>query len=265
MLTLNQVVKRIKTIALSQAQVRNFYFGSVTDFLNDKTTKYAAIFLQDEPGNISPVSNALTFNFKLYALDLENTSEDTQANTLDVQSDMLSVCADFIAIANDSSYDDWDLNVSANYVLVRESFDDMVAGVILDVQVSIPFNSDVCAAPRNVAAIVSWDYFSDDPSGILDELAFRNSMDYIFNTDSLFIQFQPQADQNYLVVRLPASENEFLFWYNTTFNQGEIPDFVYHSIETIGAYQYICTRRIANLDPATQIVKYSKIPNNATA
>lgn len=256
MLTLNQVVKRIEIIALSHAQVRNFYFGSVTDFLNDKTTKYASIFLQDEPGNISPLSNSLTFNFKLYALDLENVSEEAQANTLDVQSDMLSVCADFIAIANDSTYDDWDLNVSTNYALVRGMYDDMVAGVILDVQVAIPYSSDVCAAPRNVAATVSWDYFVGDPLGILDELTFRNSMDYVFNTQNLFIEFPEGADQNYLVVRIPATENPYTFWYNTDFNKGEIPDYVYHSIETIGAYQYISTRRIANIDPATRIIKY---------
>lgn len=148
MLTLNQIVRRIKTIALNQKQIKNFYFGSVTDFLNDKTTRYASAFLQDQPGNIDPAGKTVTYLFKMYFLDLENVSEDTQANTLDVQSDMVQVAADIVAEIDFHGFDDWMVLGASNFVLVREEFEDFVAGVAIDITIQVPYDKDICAVPN---------------------------------------------------------------------------------------------------------------------
>jgi hypothetical protein len=113
MLTLNQIVRRIKTIALQHKQLRNFYFGSVTDFLNDKQTQYASIFLQDLPGNIDVSGKVISFPFKMYLLDCEDVSNEAQKNTLDVQSDMVSVGADLLAEFDHSEYQDWNVSINA--------------------------------------------------------------------------------------------------------------------------------------------------------
>jgi len=148
MLTLNQIVRRIQKLALNHKQIRNFYFGSVTDFLNDKTTKYASAFLQDQPGVIDPTGKTVTYLFKMYFLDLEHVSEETGANTLDVQSDMLQVATDIVAEIDFHGFIDWMVSTAANFVLVREEFDDFVAGVAIDLTIQVPYDKDICAVPN---------------------------------------------------------------------------------------------------------------------
>lgn len=150
MLSLNQIVRRIQNIAENHQQIRNFYFGSVTDFLTDKTTKYASAFLQDQPGIIDSAGKTVTYPFKMYFLDLENVSEETQANTLDVQSDMLQVAADVVAEIDFHGFDDWEMSGQNSYVLVREEFDDIVAGCVIDLTIITPYVKDICAVPNNV-------------------------------------------------------------------------------------------------------------------
>lgn len=148
MLSLNQIVKRIETIALNHLQIRHFYFGSVTDFLTDKTTRYASCFMQDQPGNIDSAGKVVTYLFKLYFLDLENVASDTQKNTVDVQSDMLQIATDTIAQIDFSGFIDWMVLGASNFVLVREEFDDFVAGVAVDINIQVPFDKDICAVPN---------------------------------------------------------------------------------------------------------------------
>lgn len=147
MLTLNQIVKRIKTIALNQAQLRHFYFGSLPDFETDKTIKFAALFLQDQPGIIDVGGNAVSYLFKAFFLDLEDVSFQTQDNTLDVQSDMMQCATDMLAQFNFSDYTDWKVSGVSNFVLVREELDDILAGAAVDFTISVPYDKDVCAVP----------------------------------------------------------------------------------------------------------------------
>jgi hypothetical protein len=148
MLTLNQIVRRIKTIALQHKQLRNFYFGNVTDFIEDKQTRYASLFLQDNQGVIDVAGKVVSYNFKMFLLDLENVSNETQKNTLDVQSDMASVATDLLAEFNHSDYLDWKLSSGSSFGLVRESFDDIVAGIVVDLTIQIPYDNNTCAVPN---------------------------------------------------------------------------------------------------------------------
>lgn len=148
-MTLNQVIKRIEDICLAHKQLRNFYFGVPTDFLTEKTTRYASSFLQDVAGSIDPGSKSLVMSFKLYLLDIVNTSKLAKENELDVQSDMLSIGLDLLAEFNHSNYTDWKISLSNSIVLVREEYDDLVAGVVVDFSVITPYNLDTCAVPTD--------------------------------------------------------------------------------------------------------------------
>lgn len=147
-MTFNQVVLRIKTLALAHAQLRNFYYGNVSDFLTDRTTQYASCFLQDTPGSISPGSKVTTLNFKIFLLDLVNVSEDSKANELDVQSDMLSVAEDLLSQFDDSVYTDWRIGSSSPIVFVRDEQPDVTAGVVVDITIDKLFVKDTCAIPE---------------------------------------------------------------------------------------------------------------------
>lgn len=152
-LTLNQVIKRIRLISIAHKQIRNFYFGLPGDFLNDKTTEYASVFLQDVPGVIDLLAKKRTLSFKLYALDLVHVSEDTKSNELDVQSDMLSIVEDLVAEINHSSYTDWKLSISNPITLLREEFDDIVAGIVVDISIVTPYTQDACVVPTETLPV----------------------------------------------------------------------------------------------------------------
>jgi hypothetical protein len=156
-MTLNQVLKRIKLIALSHKQVRNFQQGLVSDFLTDKTTLYPSVFLQDNGGKISTSAHATTLSYKLFFIDLVNLSEETKGNEQDVQSDMLSVAQDIIAQMNNSNYDDWALSVDNNVEFVVEEYGDMVAGCIVDISIRTMFKQNVCEVPSDLTDYVTTD------------------------------------------------------------------------------------------------------------
>lgn len=149
MLTYNQILKRIKTTCLSHQQVKNFYKGKLTGFLTDKTTLYTSVFLENEGGSININNKIRTSKFKLWILDLVNVIDNTDVNLDDVQSDCLSIAIDLISMLDSYAYQDWSLESDNNYELVQEKFNDMVAGVFVDITIRTPYDSDKCSIPVN--------------------------------------------------------------------------------------------------------------------
>lgn len=148
-MTLNNVINRIKALALSHKQVRNFYQGLLTDFLTDKTTNYPSVFLQGVDGKISTAGHATTLNYRMFLLDLVNVSENSNANSQEVQSDMLLVAMDLVAQMNAGMFDDWGLSTDNSLTLMYEDKDDVVAGCMLDFSLRIKFTQDLCQIPTD--------------------------------------------------------------------------------------------------------------------
>lgn len=197
-MTLNQIVERIRLISIAHKQVRNFYFGLPSDFLKDKTTKYASSFLQDAPGVIDITGKQITFGFKLFLLDLVHVSQDAKANELDVQSDMTSVALDLMAEMNHSSYNDWKVSISNPLTLVREEFDDLVAGAVVDFSVSVPYPLDTCVVPTETLP---------DPGLIIPEdMKLIYDMEYVA-TGSEGSSFVPPAAVGKKIVLIVRENN----------------------------------------------------------
>lgn len=219
-MTLNQIIKRIQEISLAHKQLRNFYYGLPSDFLEERTTLYASAFLQDVPGTIDITGNVTAFGFKLYCLDLVNVSEDSKANEQDVQSDMVSVLQDLIAEMDHSSYTDWKVSGSNTLTIVQEEFDDMVAGAVADIIISVPYLRDVCAVPtETLPGIIN----NDDMKFVYDETYIATGLEgTILSIPALVgkkILFAKRAN-NIIdkVSNLPASD-EFT-WNDTVITLG---------------------------------------------
>ena len=146
-MTLNQMIARIEAKSLAHLQVRNFYFGKATDFLTDKTTLFASVFLQDNGGVISLSGKEYSVSFRMFFLDLVNVAANAKENELEVQSDMLSVAKGILAAMNSGEYTDWAISNSNNFQLVEEEFDDMVAGVVVDITIRTPSDDGYCEEP----------------------------------------------------------------------------------------------------------------------
>lgn len=147
MLTLNQIIKRVESICLAHGQVKNFYFGSVTDFLTEKTTEFPSVFAEDMGGSISQTSKEVTLSLNLFFLDLVNVAGNAKENELDVQSDMLSVALDLCAKLNSSEYSDWAVTGTNSYEIIREGENDLYAGVFVKIQIRVPWLQSYCEMP----------------------------------------------------------------------------------------------------------------------
>ena len=156
-MTLNQVINRIKALSLGHKQVRSFYQGLVTDFLADKTTKYPAVFLQDNGGKISLSGHATTLNYRLFLMDLVHVSEDSKQNEQDVQSDMVSIAMDLLAQMNNGAYSDWIVSADNNLQLVVENDNDMHAGCIVDISIRIMYQQNICQIPTDITNYIPTD------------------------------------------------------------------------------------------------------------
>lgn len=158
-MTLNQVIRRIKALALDHKQVRNFYQGLVGDFLADKTTLYPSAFLQNTGGTLSTSSKALTLGYRMFLCDLVHVSEDTMTNQLDVQSDMLQIMMDLVAQMNFGAFNDWALSSDMQVQLFVEDENDQFAGCYLDFTIRFMFSQNICQIPT-----VFTDYQPTDPT-----------------------------------------------------------------------------------------------------
>ena len=146
-LTLNQVVSRIQTVVLNHKQIKSFYFGKASDFLNDKELRYAGCFVTDTGVVIDLAGKVTTYSFKMFLLDLVNVSNNAKENEFEVQSDMMSVAQDLMALFDYSEYTDWRVSQNNPVQLVSEEFADMNGGVAIDFSINVQYLKDVCAVP----------------------------------------------------------------------------------------------------------------------
>lgn len=147
-LTLNQIIKRIETLALSHEQINSFYFGDKVEFDSGADINYPVCFCEQLPGSINRAEHLQRFNFRLYLFDRVLISEDTEGNETEVLSDMSSVAADMAAMLMAYEYeDDWMIDNVIVLSSATEELGDMVSGSVLEIGVSVDFIADRCQVP----------------------------------------------------------------------------------------------------------------------
>lgn len=147
-LTLNQVVKRLRSLALSHAQVNSFFFGDPHEFDANGEITYPGCFLEQQPGTIDRATHFQRLNFRVYFLDLVGVSSGTEENETEVLSDMNQVAVDFFAMLLSSEYqDDWMVEERTTVTPGTESLNDMVAGVVMEISIMVEFLADRCVIP----------------------------------------------------------------------------------------------------------------------
>ena len=149
-LTLNQIVKRLKTAAESHKQIATFIN---TDYLEEYMTEPDRVqypvcvsVLQDPI--ISRVTKATEHPFKIYFLDLVNVASDTKANQADVYSDMMEIAKDFVALLQNNDWRfDWEIGKNTPVQTIRDGSEDVVCGVCVTISIFTAFTADRCQVP----------------------------------------------------------------------------------------------------------------------
>ncbi len=139
-MTLNQIVQQITSYGTSHPQISTVYFGDFADKLDDADIVYPAMFFDLDGGNF--LAKQLSFSFSIYLLDRHLVETDAQ----EVLSDMSLVAEDIVARLRTPS-NEWITSDNINVQFFRETEPDYLAGVRLDVTITLPSINNRCQIP----------------------------------------------------------------------------------------------------------------------
>jgi hypothetical protein len=139
-MTLNQIVKQITSYGTSHPQISTVFFGDFADKLDDADVVYPAMFYDLNGGNF--LAKQLSFSFSIYLLDRHLVETDAQ----EVLSDMSLVAEDIVARLRTPS-NEWITSDNINVQFFREAEPDYLAGVRLDVTITLPSINNRCQIP----------------------------------------------------------------------------------------------------------------------
>lgn len=144
MQTFNQIITAFQTIATAHKQINTFGVGDIWEIETSGTITYPLMWAQPDISRVE--ENVFVSSWKLLFMDIIHKDE---RNENDVLSDMELVALDIIAQLQSPSYE-FDFN--ANGIILErftERFTDYVGGVMINVELRIPYNADRCAIPSS--------------------------------------------------------------------------------------------------------------------
>jgi len=140
MITKNILYKYFKDFADNHLQIKDYGYGDLWEISSSEATQYPLFWVSPQPSTIS--GNEISYNFNILIGD---RLEDGDANKVEVESDTFQIGLDLLATLNL----DRDLDLDKNNTLTPfiQDFKDRIAGHLISVSVSAPFNYDECAVP----------------------------------------------------------------------------------------------------------------------
>lgn len=141
--TLANILTIYDTLSSQSAYIRTATFGDIFEIdLNE--TDYALAHLSIE--GASYTNHELTYNFKLYVMDLVSKDEGNENNVL---ADTLQVIGDYISQFKHSTSlgdmeNDYRFNDNVNCTPFTERFDNEVTGWVADISITVSWNASAC-------------------------------------------------------------------------------------------------------------------------
>lgn len=164
MITLNQVIRNLNSIASAHRQINSFGNGNIQEFATSGTTNYPAMWVDFENSQVQ--GNSYLHVVRIYVADrlIKGKKNETE-----VLSDIQQVCLDIIAQAQSKIYN-WKLvsdSITLNY-FSEPRFDDEDAGYYFDLTLKVPFTYDRCQIPFDSDITNPSQYPSSGGSGTIN-------------------------------------------------------------------------------------------------
>lgn len=140
-MTLNNLLKIIKDYAETHAQVHNYHFGDVWEYLQQGKVNHCSVLCTLNQVRFS-ISQSVC-SFSIYVMDWVANGE---SNEQEVLSDMLSICRDLHAKLRTDTLS-IDVDEAPSLTPFVESFEDMLAGFKMDIDIAFDMELDRCAVP----------------------------------------------------------------------------------------------------------------------
>lgn len=149
MLNLEEFVDRCRTFASGHALVHSFSHGPVKDMATDKSVLYPTMHLSYMSTDYS--EGAKTYSFDVYVLDVpdQNTNPD---HTVAILSRAEGILEDLLSdierghVAFAAPHTEFEVQ-SASMQMIIETATNAACGMVLSLQVAVPFTYDACLTP----------------------------------------------------------------------------------------------------------------------
>jgi hypothetical protein len=200
-MTLNSVVNRLESLALSHRQINHVFFGEVVEFLANGDIQYPACCFDINNSVISKEEHLTKFTFEVWFLDLANVDMLSSANELDVLSDLTDIAQDYIAMLFFVDYqDDFTITPSSNIEYFREKFEDLTIAAKITVTVAVDFLADRCAVPASGVTFEPGTQYG--PSVRIDANTVYNYMYQANGTEGISMTFASLVNKNIVLMLL---------------------------------------------------------------
>lgn len=115
---------------------------------------------------------------------------------------------------------------------------------------------DRVAITANVSTAITyvWGWFTADPFSSLvvsDTLTYQGTRSGVIG-NPLVADFRTAPANNYYVIRVPDTDTTKTSWFNTSLNNGSIPDNVFRPVLTTRGFKYYITRVAVTFDVNNQ-------------
>jgi hypothetical protein len=153
LLTLNQVISQITTLAAAHSQIAASGVGDFAEWQAEERN-YPLLWVFHETTNVG--NRELIYSIRLICADRVITGEegeDTDGMEQEVLSDTLLILLDFLAYFQQQHSQTYTVVPSATIDPFTERFNDRVAGNSMVIQIRQPFTWDACQIPQSGATI----------------------------------------------------------------------------------------------------------------
>ena len=140
MITKNILYKYFKDFADNHLQIKDYGYGDLWEISGSQATQYPLFWVSPQPSSIS--GNDINYNFNILIGD---RLEDGDGNKVEVESDTFQIGLDLLATLNLNQ--DVDLDKSNTLTPFIHDFKDRIAGHLITLSVSAPFDYNECAVP----------------------------------------------------------------------------------------------------------------------
>lgn len=140
MITKNTLYQYFKDFADNHLQIKDYGYGDLWEISSSTATQYPLFWVSPQPSNIS--GNDIIYNFSILIGD---RVEDGEGNKVEIESDTFQIGLDLLATLNLNQ--DLDLDKNNTLTPFVHDFKDKIAGHLITLSVSAPFDYNECAVP----------------------------------------------------------------------------------------------------------------------
>ena len=143
MISLNYLLKQIKTVAEAHAQVNTYAQGQRYDFSASEALLYPCVWAIPNGASLDLQGRQLGYNITLVIMDIERADG---SNQIDILNDTILILTDLVAKIQENNEDasEWVIGSVGNLTPFVDSFLDTVSGHSIDLTINAFFGEDIC-------------------------------------------------------------------------------------------------------------------------